>query len=88
MADKAMGVSIRRATLADFDTIVALMRGYYRDDRLEFDPARHGTALQRLLREPQWGSVLLLESQGAYIGYVAICIGYSLELGGNDAFHR
>ena len=42
--------------------------------------------MSRLLEEPQWGFVLVLESSGALIGYAAVCIGFSLELGGNDAF--
>lgn len=77
---------IRAATSADLETMVELRRGYCQDDHLdfEFESARAVTA--RLLREPQWGRVLLCERDKQAIGYVALCVGFSLELGGNEAF--
>lgn len=77
---------IRTATPGDFAALLELMRGYYRDDGLEFDADTHARAMDRLLREPQWGRVWLAESDGVIVGYLALCIGFSLELGGNDAF--
>jgi ribosomal protein S18 acetylase RimI-like enzyme len=62
------------------------MRGYYRDDGLPFDADRAAAVMSRLLAEPQWGFVLVLDSPGLLLGYVAVCVGFSLELGGNDAF--
>ena len=78
--------TMRLATTADLATLLPLMHRYYRDDGLEFDESRASATLTRLLNEPQWGRVFLIEADGAAIGYVAICIGFSLELGGNDAF--
>jgi ribosomal protein S18 acetylase RimI-like enzyme len=49
--------------------------------------ARHASAaVTRLLTEPQWGRIYLMETQTAIVGYLTVCIGYSIELGGNDAF--
>jgi ribosomal protein S18 acetylase RimI-like enzyme len=79
-------VRIRLATPSDLDALLPLMRGYYRDDGLEFDERHARATLGRLLAEPQWGGVLIAESDSAAIGYIALCIGFSLELGGNDAF--
>src|SRR5690606_33319977 len=84
--DAMMSISTRRATLADFDAIIPLMRGYYRDDHLEFDLARPRRDTGTPAARTAVGCVVPLESQGACIGYAAICIGFSLELGGNDAF--
>ena len=42
--------------------------------------------MSRLLSEPLWGRVYLIEDGGEFVGYIAICIGFSLELGGNDAY--
>jgi ribosomal protein S18 acetylase RimI-like enzyme len=47
---------------------------------------RQRSALLRLLDEPQWGRVWLLRLPDRIIGYVAVCFGFSLELGGNDAY--
>ena len=77
---------MRLATSTDLPELLDLMRGYYRDDGLEFDAPRAAATLGRLLAEPQWGRVYFIESEGRAVGYVAICIGFSLELGGNDAF--
>jgi ribosomal protein S18 acetylase RimI-like enzyme len=66
--------------------LVELMRGYYRDDGLSFDAGRAAATMARLLAEPQWGGAWVLEAEGAIAGYIAICMGFSLELGGNDAY--
>ncbi|MBB6093315.1 ribosomal protein S18 acetylase RimI-like enzyme [Povalibacter uvarum] len=79
-------MQIRAATPADLGVLIELMRGYYRDDGLGFDAEESGAVMARLLNEPQWGRVWLGEVDGGAVGYVALCIGFSLELGGNDAF--
>jgi ribosomal protein S18 acetylase RimI-like enzyme len=79
-------MTIRTASAADLPVLLDLMRGYYRDDGLAFDEQRSGGAMMRLLAEPQWGRVWLLEEEAAVVGYLALCIGFSLEFGGNDAF--
>jgi GNAT superfamily N-acetyltransferase len=61
------------------------MRGYYADDGLTFSD-RNPQAMQRLLSEPQRGAVLLAAVDEKSMGYVVLCIGFSLELGGNEAF--
>jgi ribosomal protein S18 acetylase RimI-like enzyme len=77
---------IRAAAESDLSTLLELMRGYYRDDGLAFDASAAAAVSRRLLCEPQWGRVWLAEIDGVAIGYLALCIGFSLELGGNDAF--
>jgi ribosomal protein S18 acetylase RimI-like enzyme len=79
-------MTIRLAVPADLPTLLELMRGYYRDDGLILDEQRGRAAMAQLLNEPQWGRVWLLESDGAVVAYLALCIGFSLEFGGNDAF--
>ncbi len=39
-----------------------------------------------LLDTPEYGAVWVLRDAGAIVGYLALCVGYSLELGGRDAF--
>jgi ribosomal protein S18 acetylase RimI-like enzyme len=77
---------MRLATTNDLPQLLDLMRGYYRDDGLEFDAVRATATMGRLLSEPQWGRVYLIEAQATVVGYIAICVGFSLELGGNEAF--
>jgi ribosomal protein S18 acetylase RimI-like enzyme len=79
-------VQLQRAGSADLELLLELMRGYYRDDHLDFELVRQRSALLRLLEEPQWGRVWLIRLPDRIVGYVAVCFGFSLELGGNDAY--
>lgn len=80
-----MNAAIRVALIDDLPSLLPLMRGYYQADGLTFSD-RNAQAMKRLLSEPQWGSVLLATADEKPVGYVVLCIGFSLELGGNEAF--
>lgn len=77
---------LKLAAVADLEVLLALMRGYYRDDHLQFELQQQRAAMLRLLEEPQWGRVWLMQLPAGIVGYVAVCFGFSLELGGNDAY--
>ena len=79
-------MQIRPATVADLPVLLELMRGYYRDDGLSFDAEHSRATLLRLLQEPHWGRAWLAEVDTTAVGYVVLCLGFSLELGGNDAY--
>jgi diamine N-acetyltransferase len=81
-----MQAQLQQAHVADLELLEELMRGYYRDDHLQFEPASQRAAMLRLLTEPQWGRVWLIRLQDQVVGHVAVCFGFSLELGGNDAY--
>ncbi|KLJ01331.1 GNAT family N-acetyltransferase [Luteimonas sp. FCS-9] len=68
----------RAATPDDRDRVLAMMRAFYAEDRLVFDPAATGAALDALLAEPRHGAVLLLGAN-ADDGYLALTRGFSLE---------
>jgi ribosomal protein S18 acetylase RimI-like enzyme len=78
--------TIRMATPSDIDMLIPLMRGYYRDDGLDFDEQSARMAMLRLLSEPQWGFVLLAEIEQVAVGYIVLCQSFSLEFGGNDGY--
>ena len=75
-----------RARRGDLDTVLPLMRAYAEFDGLAFDETTARRAITQLLTEPQLGSVWLIVIDGATRGYLALCYGFSLELGGRDAF--
>jgi ribosomal protein S18 acetylase RimI-like enzyme len=81
-----MDAVTRLATLEDCAAILALMREYYAEDSLEFAEQAASQALTRLLAEPALGFVLVVDCDRSLVGYIAVCIGFSLEFGGNDAF--
>ena len=77
---------LRPATAHDVDELLAMMRDYYAFDRLDFDEAAAREALGGLLAEPARGEIWLAESDGAPVGYGVLCLGWSLEFHGRDAF--
>ena len=79
-------IQIRLARVADLSVLLGLMRGYYRDDGLTFEEEHSRAAMLRLLQEPHWGRVWLADVDSIAVGYVVLSLGFSLELGGNDAY--
>lgn len=79
-------VTLRVALPTDVPALLTLMPGYYAADGLPFDARRAENSMTRLLTEQQWGRVWLAEINGRAVGYMALCFGFSLEAGGNDAF--
>ncbi len=77
---------IERALPTDLETILPLMRQYYAEDGLRFDSDVARYALAGLLDTPEYGAVWVLRGGEAVVGYLALCTGYSLEMGGRDAF--
>jgi GNAT superfamily N-acetyltransferase len=80
----------RVATLADGPEVLAWMEAFYAEERLGFDGATQGRALDALLADPGLGAVFLLEAEGVGggsaggvgAGYVVLTRGHSLEFGG------
>ena len=81
-----MSVEIRRATVADLDELAGLMSAYYAFDghRFQYDAARR--AMEGLLADGALGRVWIVCDGDRGAGYLALTLGYSLELGGRDAF--
>jgi GNAT superfamily N-acetyltransferase len=76
---------VRAAQPSDHAAIVSLMGAFYREEGLPVHP-RGEAALHALLADPSLGFALLAEAGGAVVGYVVVTFGFSLELGGRDAF--
>lgn len=81
-----MNASVREATAGDLETLVALMRDFYREDGDPFLENESRAAFATLLSTPSLGSVWLAQQETVVVGYVALTLGFSLEFGGRDAF--
>lgn len=78
-------MKIRKATLADHDTLLALMHeSFQRETEPTADEwAKTKTAIGVLLNDPQAGEAYLTcDSSGAPAGYIIMCRGFSLDYGG------
>jgi len=82
----ARTTAFRRATAADVDGIVPLMRAFYADDGYAFDDAIARAALATLIAEPPRGAVWVADAGGEVAAYLIVTLGFSLEFGGLTAF--
>jgi ribosomal protein S18 acetylase RimI-like enzyme len=81
-----MEASIRAATAGDLETLVALMRDFYRQDGDPFAEKESRAAFAALIAEPSWGRVWLAEHETIVVGYAVLTFGFSMEFRGRDAF--
>lgn len=79
---------IRLARSSDLSALMAMMGAFSRADQVAWRPKRVRPALQRLLRQPRLGRVIIAESRtgGDPWGYAVGTFGYDLEFAGPDAF--
>ena len=61
-------LDFRLATRADEELLIALMRDFYAEDKIEFDDARVRRGVDALLADPRNGEVLLWLDE-AYLQY-------------------
>ncbi|MCA9795324.1 MAG: GNAT family N-acetyltransferase [Candidatus Eremiobacteraeota bacterium] len=80
-----MTVELSLATSADLDWLTASMEAFYREVDSHFEPESARRALAELLANPAAGRLWLVQA-GEPVGYLALTFGFSLELGGRDAF--
>jgi hypothetical protein len=58
-------LDFRLATRADEELLIALMREFYAEDRIDFDDARVRRGVDALLADPRNGEVLLWLDEAA-----------------------
>jgi len=83
-----MSLSILRATLADLDSLLLLMRHMQKDDPWAetFDELCVRNNLAELLHDPRYGLVYLVREKDTPVAYLVICFDFSLEYRGKGAW--
>lgn len=81
-----MSVTLRLASPDDLAVVLDLVRRYHEFEEIASEQDATARTLTPLLQHGDAGRVWLIERAGATIGYIALCFGYSIELGGRDAF--
>jgi ribosomal protein S18 acetylase RimI-like enzyme len=81
-----MSTAFRPASPADIPAILAHQRDFYAADGYAFDEAVARHAIEGLLIDPDRGRLWVLGIETSVVGYLAVTFGWSLELGGRDAF--
>lgn len=77
---------IRRASYADVPSLVALMEVFYAESAFPLPTAPAMRAFQRLLEQPELGTIWMMEDEGQPAGYVVLTVSYSMEFGGLRGF--
>jgi GNAT superfamily N-acetyltransferase len=83
-----MPLSILRATPADIDSLLLLMRHMQNDDPWAepFDESCVRKNLGELLLDPRYGLIYLARERDAPVAYLVICFDFSLEYRGKGAW--
>jgi ribosomal protein S18 acetylase RimI-like enzyme len=81
-----MSEILRLARPGDIEVLLPFMAEYCAFDGLQYDRERARRTMLALLEDPKLGRTWFIEEGGQACGYVALCYGYSLELGGRDAY--
>ncbi|HSD68557.1 MAG TPA: GNAT family N-acetyltransferase [Woeseiaceae bacterium] len=81
-----MTTEIRQASIRHIDELIPLVRAYHDFEGVTQDDETRRKTVSTLLLAPELGPVWLIFEGGQLVGYIAICLGYSIEFGGRDAF--
>jgi ribosomal protein S18 acetylase RimI-like enzyme len=71
---------------ADVAELMPMVENYHAFEGIESSSETRQTALAQLLGDQWLGRIWLIRHQGQIVGYVAVCFGFSIELGGREAF--
>jgi ribosomal protein S18 acetylase RimI-like enzyme len=66
--------------------LLPLVAAYHAFEGVDTSREMRETAITHLLAEPSLGKIWLIGAHGRLLGYIAICFGFSIELGGREAF--
>jgi GNAT superfamily N-acetyltransferase len=78
--------SVRQATAADVDVLVALMAEFYAEANFVLQTAAATHAFSSLLSSPSLGAVWIAELGGDAVGHAVVTTAFSMEFGGPRGF--
>ncbi len=77
---------IKTATSQNLEDLLPLMRAYHDFEEISMSDVERRNAVSPLLTDAALGRIWLVRIQEKVIGYIVITFGYSIELGGRDAY--
>ena len=79
-------VEFHLATSTDLDVLDNMVAQYNDFEKITLNPALSKRAIKRLLDDDRLGRIWIIQSDHQAVGYIALCLGYSIEFGSWDAF--
>lgn len=77
---------LRPAKHEDLDVLLSLVTQYHDYEGINVTHSVRRTGIESLLDNAERGRIWLINSRDSVVGYIALCFGHSIELGGRDAF--
>lgn len=81
-----MKVEIKIASIADLGILLPLVRAFHEFEDLQIADDCRKSSLITLLGNKNLGGIWLIYGELHPVGYIVLCVGYSIEFGGKDAF--
>jgi ribosomal protein S18 acetylase RimI-like enzyme len=81
-----MKTEIRLATIRHIDELLPMVSAFHAGEGVEQDAETCRVAVASILMAPDLGYVWLIHAGDVLAGYIAVCLGYSIEFGGKDGF--
>ena len=81
-----MSQILHLAAPEDLDRLLPMVRAYHQHEAIAVDDDHRSAALLPLLEGSPHGAVWFIGPKMSPVGYVAVCFGWSIELGGMDGF--
>lgn len=82
-----MKLDLRRAEHNDFEPLQLLVEAYHQFEGIKLHDDKRAEAIRCLLqKDNSFGGIWLIKQEALTLGYIAITLGFSLEMGGKDAF--
>ncbi|HIK42299.1 GNAT family N-acetyltransferase [Thermoleptolyngbya sp. M55_K2018_002] len=81
-----MVATIQLAEITDLDIVLQLVQAFHRFESVDLSAKQRENSLRSLIENPELGGIWLICCDSQVIGYVALCLGYSIEFAGKDAF--
>jgi diamine N-acetyltransferase len=81
-----MTTNFKTAEASDIPVLLQLIKEYYEYDGHPYDEDTVHNALKKILTDVMLGRVWLITRDDLTIGYLVLCLGFSLEFKGRDAF--
>ena len=81
-----MSTSLHLAGPADAEKLLPLIAAFHEEEQLDLSDAHRRRAVVPLLEGSPHGAVYVAGPRSAPVGYLIVCFGWSVELGGLDGF--
>jgi len=81
-----MDVKINIASESDLVELLPLVRAYHEFERFQIAEKEREKSVRRLLSDKSLGTIWCVHLDSELVGYIALCVGYSIEFSGLDAF--